>query len=120
MNPLTIKSGPPVRAIVVAVAGALVLLCGIGFAIWYIGEQSIDARLPGTVTAKVFNPQPERQISIGEDGLQTQDITGQYVLTVSVPQRSGEPRIFQVWVNQERFESINVGDPFEVGAYLVR
>jgi len=106
------------------------ILIGVGafafivFAIWQTGKPIVDAKMTGTVVSKEFKPlaQAERQITLNRDGaVRTDNVDGEYIITVEVLLKDGSKKMFTVWLNdQQRFESTNVGDTFDVGPYLVK
>lgn len=106
------------------------ILIGLGafgfivFAIWQTGKPIVDAKMTGTVVSKEFKPlaQAERQITLNRDGaVRTDNVDGEYIITVEVLLKDGSKKTFTVWLNdQKRFESTNVGDTFDVGPYLVK
>jgi hypothetical protein len=106
------------------------ILIGVGafafivFAIWQTGKPIVDAKMTGTVVSKEFKPlaQAERQITLNRDGaVRTDNVDGEYIITVEVLLKDGSKKTFTVWLNdQKRFESTNVGDTFDVGPYLVK
>jgi len=106
------------------------ILIGVGafafivFAIWQTGKPIVDAKMTGTVVSKEFKPlaQTERQITLNRDGaVRTDNVDGEYIITVEVLLKDGSKKTFTVWLNdQQRFESTNVGDTFDVGPYLVK
>ena len=106
------------------------ILIGVGafafivFAIWQTGKPIVDAKMTGTVVSKEFKPlaQTERQITLNRDGaVRTDNVDGEYIITVEVLLKDGSKKTFTVWLNeQKRFESTNVGDTFDVGPYLVK
>ena len=110
----------PLRLIVVLSLGAVLLLGGIFFAIWYSGNQIADAKMAGIITKKEFTPQPEQQVILGKDSLTAREKAGEYFLTVEVRSRQGETNSYNVWVGKELYDSLKVGDPFLVGPYLER
>jgi hypothetical protein len=110
--------------------GVKSILIGVGafafivFAIWQTGKPIVDAKMTGTVVSKEFKPlaQAERQITLNRDGaVRTDNVDGEYIITVEVLLKDGSKKTFTVWLNdQQRFESTNVGDTFDVGPYLVK
>ena len=106
------------------------ILIGVGafafivFAIWQTDKPIVDAKMTGTVVSKEFKPlaQAERQITLNRDGaVRTDNVDGEYIITVEVLLKDGSKKTFTVWLNdQKRFESTNVGDTFDVGPYLVK
>jgi len=107
-----------------AVAGGLLVLAFILFAVWQMGSSITDAKMTGTVVAKDFNPmaEPEKQITIHKGGdVRTDRVEGDYIITVDVIQRDGTKKSYTVWLNDRaRYDAVKVGDNFDVGPYLVR
>jgi hypothetical protein len=117
MNPRTIKSKNSPRTIITALAIGILLLGFILFAVFPSGSGILDAKKSGVLVGKEFVPQPERQITLGEEGsISARDKEGEYLLTVEVPNVGGKK--YTVWVNKKLYESLQVGDKFDVGAYL--
>lgn len=118
-----VKTKIPARVIVSATLIGLFVVGFIIVAVWQSGRGIADARMRGTVVSKEYrpNPAPERQVTLTRSGvLSAKDATGEYVITVDVPQRDGSKRTFTVWLNdKQRFEAVNVGDAFDVGPFLV-
>jgi len=106
------------------------ILIGVGafafivFAIWQTGKPIVDAKMTGTVVSKEFKPlaQAERQITLNRDGaVRTDNVDGEYIITVEVLLKDGSKKTFTVWLNdQKRYDFTNVGDTFDVGPYLVK
>ena len=107
-----------------AVAGGLLVLAFILFAVWQMGSGISDAKMTGTVVAKDFKPmaEPEKQITIHKGGdVRTDKVDADYIITVEVLQRDGTKKSYTVWLNDKaRYDAIKVGDKFDVGPYLVR
>ena len=107
-----------------AVAGGLLILAFILFAVWQMGAGISDAKMTGIVVAKDFKPmaEPEKQITIHKSGdVRSDRVEGEYVLTVEVLQKDGTQKPYTVWLNDKtRYDSIKVGDNFDIGPYLVR
>lgn len=119
MNPRTIKPQTPVRLIAGLSLLGILLVFAIAYAVFYSQRQIEDARLRGVITEKHFNPQPEQQISIGSHGLSSTDKKGEFILIVEVPKRDGSIKDYTVYVDETRYNAVNVGDSFDVGPYLV-
>lgn len=117
MNPRTIKSKNSPRTILAAIGLGILLM---GFVVYgtYSGKSTFrDARMSGIVTGKDFKPQKERQIILGDTGnLTARDTDGEHLLTVEVPAAGGKK--FTVWVNKRLYDSLSIGDKFDVGPYL--
>ncbi|MEI8312957.1 MAG: hypothetical protein WCH98_19600 [Verrucomicrobiota bacterium] len=118
-----VKTKIPARVIVSSTLIGLFVIGFIVVAVWQSGRGIADARLRGTIVSKEYrpNPEPERQITLSRTGaLSARDATGEYVITVEVPQRNGPKRTFTVWLNdKQRFDAVKVGDSFDVGPFLV-
>ena len=118
-----VKTKIPARVIVSSTLIGLFVVGFIVVAIWQSGRGIADARLRGTIVTKEYrpNPAPERQVTLTRSGaLSARDATGEYVITVEVPQRDGSRRTFTVWLNdKQRFDAVSVGDSFDVGPFLV-
>lgn len=120
-NPYVIKrTKAPLKLILILSLGGALLLGGILFAIWYSAAQLADARMAGTVTAKKFTPAPEQQIILGKDMLTARDKDGEYELTVDVRGRDGVVKSYIVTLGKAQYETLKVGDSFDVGPYLER
>jgi len=116
-----IKSETPVSLIVALVFGALLFLAAIFFALTYMGQNFSAARMTGEITNKEFIEQPSEEITLGQRGeMRRRDLAGQFILTVRVPGNGGEEdRDFTVWVPEEIYNRVEIGDAFDVGPYLV-
>lgn len=122
MDPRVVKPHTPPRLIVTAVLIALFVLGFILFAVFQSGRGITDARKTGIVVAKEFTPQAERQITLGrQGGVTARDKEGEYLLKVEVTQTDGVKKIYDVWIQKkDQYESIKIGDSFDVGPYLVK
>lgn len=122
MDPRVVKPQTPPRVIVTAVLIALFVFGFIVFAVFQSGRGITDARMSGIVVAKEFIPQPERQITLGrEGGVTARDKEGEYLLKVEVTQTDGGKKTYDVWIQKkDQYESIKIGDSFDVGPYLVK
>jgi hypothetical protein len=118
-SPLVVKPHTPTWLIAAVAFLAIFLLVGIFFAIFTLHRDITDARMTGTIIAKNFESQPQREISLGKNGLRSEEIAGIFTLTVAVPQRDGTTRDFTVWVPESLYNSVSIGDSFDVGPYLV-
>ena len=114
-----VKPHTPPLLIVSVVVGALLLLTGIFFAISTMQSDITAARMTGTITAKNFESRPAQEITLGDNGLRSSDVAGTFTLTVAVRQTDGSNREFTVWVPEPMYNSVNIGDSFDVGPYLV-
>lgn len=113
------KAKTPSWLVPVVVAGSILLLGLIFFAVWYTGAQMAEARKTGTVVNKEFLPQKEHQIVVGRTGnLSSNDSDGEYIVTVSVPVQSGTITRYTVWMNKTQYDALKIGDHFDVGPYV--
>lgn len=125
MNPpdRVVKTKVPARVIAGAVLISVFVIGFILVAVFYSGAGLSEARMRGTVVSKEFRPlpAPERQITIDrQGGVNARTSEGEFIVTVEVPQANGPARTFTVWLNDRaRFESLKVGDSFDVGPYIV-
>jgi len=107
-----------------AFAGGLLVLAFILFAVWQMGSGITDAKMTGIVVGKDFKPmaEPEKQITIHKGGdVRSDKVDGDYIITVEVLQKDGTKKSYTVWLNEKaRYDSVKVGDNFDVGPYLVR
>jgi hypothetical protein len=65
----------------------------------------------GKIIAKEFTPEPAQEITIGQGGLQSTKIEGEYLLKVQTP---GGSRVYNVWVDRAVYEEVKVGDDYYV------
>ena len=118
------KPQVPVSLWIKAVTLGAVVLAFILLAVWQAGVPIADAKLTGTIVSKEFKPveQVDHQITIHRKGSVRSDVVdGEYLITVAVPQKTGEPKNYLVWINdKKRFEALKIGDAFDVGPYLIR
>ncbi|MGC1480883.1 MAG: hypothetical protein WA771_10290 [Chthoniobacterales bacterium] len=119
-NHRTVKPKTPWGAVVSAVLVGVLLLAGIVLSVWWSGQGIVDARLRGVVVSKEFVPQKEEQITIGEQGLRTSERDGEYIVTVEVPMKEGGVEPYKVWLDKTRYDTVTVGESFDVGPYLVK
>ncbi len=105
--PLVIPSTGRRDAFIAIVAG-LVVLAFIGYGVMHMAQPVTGNKLTGTVIEKVFTPQKERQVSFDGRHLEgAKEIAGEFVLKVRVEEQK---RTYEVPVEQELYESKNVGD----------
>jgi hypothetical protein len=123
-TPRVFEPKTPASMWIKAVAGGLLILAFILFAVWQMGSGIFDAKMTGIVVAKDFKPmaEPEKQITIHKGGdVRSDRVDGEYVITVEVLQKDGTQKPYTVWLNdKKRYDAIKVGDNFDVGPYLVR
>jgi len=105
--PLVIPSTTRRDALIAIVAG-LVVLAFIGYGVMHMAQPVTGNKLTGTVIEKVFTPQKERQVSFNGSHVEgAKEIAGEFVLKVRVDEQK---RTYEVPVEQELYESKNVGD----------
>ncbi|NDG69871.1 MAG: hypothetical protein EBY32_00965 [Proteobacteria bacterium] len=123
-TPRVFKPKTSVSTWIKAFAGGLLVLAFILFAVWQMGSGITDAKMTGIVVAKDFKPmaEPEKQITIHKGGdVRSDKVDGDYIITVEVLQKDGTKKSYTVWLNEKaRYDSVKVGDNFDVGPYLVR
>jgi len=120
MNARTVKTTPPVRLIIGLILLGLLLLSAIGFAVYSSQNQIVKARMRGVVVERYFRPDPEQQITIGKDGLRTENTPGKFIIIVEVPKHDGSQHAYTVFLSEDDYNHIQIGDTFDVGPYLVR
>ena len=114
-----IKPRTPVGLVVGVLVGSALMVAGFFYFITSSQTKFNDARMTGTIISKDFQSSPREEITVGDVGLQRRELAGDFTLTVRVPQRGGEPRDFTVWVSEELFRSVEIGDSFDVGPSYV-
>jgi hypothetical protein len=123
-TPRVFKPKTPASMWIKAFAGGLLVLAFILFAVWQMGSDITDAKMTGIVVAKDFKPmaEPEKQITIHKSGdVRSDKVDGDYIITVEVLQKDGTKKPYTVWLNEKAlYDSVKVGDNFDVGPYLVR
>ena len=107
-DPRTLVPNNTVRDAVIAIIVGALVLAFVLYGISTMGKPGTGNTLTGTVIAKHFTPQPERQISFSGRKLEgAKEIDGEYLLEVRVEK---EQRTFQVPVEKMIYETRNVGD----------
>lgn len=120
MDSRVVKPRSSPRVIVTSVLIGLFVMGFVLTAVWYSNRGIIDAKKTGVIVEKQFVPQVEQQITLGREGaIKSHEKEGEYILTVDVPQRDGTKKTFQVFVNKKLYESLQVGEKFDVGPYVV-
>jgi hypothetical protein len=122
MNSRVVRTRLPVRVLAAAFLLGLFLVGFLVLAVWQSGSAIEKARMTGKVVAKEFVPAPEQQVRVGRNGgLTATESPGEYILTVEVTTEDRKTKkSYDVWVDKRRYEAVKVGDPFDVGPYLVR
>lgn len=118
-----VKPKLPARVVLSAVAIGLLVVGFIVFAVWQSGHGITQARMSGMIVSKEFQPldQPEREITLNRSGaLSATNSTGNFIITVEVPQPDGTKKLYTVWLNDKaRYDAVKVGDSFDVGPYYL-
>ena len=65
----------------------------------------------GKIIAKEFTPEPAQEITVGQGGLQSTRVEGDYKLQVETPDGA---KVFNVWVDRTVYEESEVGDDYYV------
>jgi hypothetical protein len=122
MNSRVVRTRLPVRVLAAAFLLGLFLVGFLALAVWQSGSAIEKARMTGKVVAKEFVPAPEEQVRVGRNGgLTATESPGEYILTVEVTTGDRKTKkSYDVWVDKRRYEAVKIGDPFDVGPYLVR
>ncbi len=118
-----VKPKLPARVVLSAVAIGLLVVGFIIFAVYQSGQGITEARMSGTIVSKSFQPpeQPEREITLNRSGtLSATNATGNFIITVEVPQPDGTKKLYTVWLNDKaRYDEAEVGGTFDVGPYYL-
>lgn len=118
-----VKTELPLRVILSAVLIGVLVIGFVLVAVWQSGRGITQARMSGIIQTKEFQPyaEREREITLNRSGsISAQTTEGQYLITVGVPQADGSTKVFTVWLNDKKlYDAVKVGDPFDVGPYLV-
>jgi len=118
-NPPIFKPERSPFLLIGAVAVALVVFAMIVYATWSSSAGISNARKTGLIVSKQFTPAPQEEITLGKGGLNARKTSGDYVLTVEVPQLDGTKKAYDVWVGEARYNAVSVGQSFDVGPYLL-
>ena len=99
------------KEITLAVIGALLVLGCIFYGMAKMGNGAMKSSITGTVVAKKFVPQAETQLTIGNGGVQRNDLAGKYFLSVRV---EGTGEIYSVLLSEGDYERVQVGDNYQI------
>lgn len=97
------------RDVIIGVLAGMILLGGIAFALFSMGNRVAGTDLTGVIVEKHFQPQEEQQITVGRAGMHEKQLDGQYTFAVRV---APDGKTYTVWVDKAVYESRNVGDEF--------
>jgi hypothetical protein len=87
---------------------ALAVLAAIALATMSLNRTMKSAgAFTGKIIAKEFRPEPAQEITVGQGGLQSTRVEGEYLLQVETP--DGQ-KIYNVWVDRTVYEEVEVGD----------
>ena len=96
------------RDALIAIVAGLIVLAFIGYGVLHMAQPVTGNKLTGTVIEKIFTPQKERQISFSGRHIEgAKEIAGEFILKVRVDEQK---RTYEVPVEQELYQSKNVGD----------
>lgn len=98
------------RDLAIAVIAGLLVLGFVIFGVIQLSDRMTGHTLTGVITAKHFEPEPQTQITIGQQGLSKRKVAGEFTFEVYV---ESTERTYTVWVGQETFEAKSVGDRFQ-------
>ncbi len=99
------------RDLLIAVVAGAAILGVILYAVFDFSRQvSTSGRVEGIILRKHFEPQPETQITVGKDGLNTRHVDGEYSFDVRMPQEND--KVYKVIVGKPDYETRQVGEPF--------
>jgi ABC-type phosphate/phosphonate transport system permease subunit len=91
---------------------ALVVLAAIALATMSLNRtMKSTGAFTGKIIAKEFTPEPAQEITVGQGGLQSTRVEGEYKLQVETPDRA---KVFNVWVDRTVYEESEVGDDYYV------
>ncbi len=99
------------RDTLIAVVAGAVILGVILYAVYDFSRGvSESGRVEGIIVQKHFEPQPETQITVGKNGLNTRRIDGEYSFDVRMPQEND--KVYKVIVGKPDYETRRVGERF--------
>ena len=91
---------------------ALVVLAAIALATMSLNRtMKSTGAFTGKIIAKEFTPEPAREITVGQGGLQSTRVEGEYKLQVETPDGA---KVFNVWVDRTVYEESEVGGDYYV------
>ena len=98
------------RDALIAIVSGFLVLAFIIYAIFYLSGRVTGHNIKGVITAKRFQPDPQTQITIGQQGLSKKKVAGEYTFEVS---EDSTQRTYVVWVDPRVYQAKKVGDAFE-------
>ena len=99
------------RDTLIAVGAGLAVLA---FVAWAVVSLSSTPGVEGVIVKKEFTAAPETQVTVGQGGVTSREIAGEYVLEVRVPQEKG--KTYRVYVNAADYRSHQEGERY----YFIR
>ena len=103
------------RDSLIAIGAGAVVLTFVLYAVFALGRQANSTGgVEGVIVGREFVARPETQITIGQGGVHSRHLAGDYVFRVRVPQEYD--RVYRVSVDPVVYESHREGDRF----YFVR
>ena len=99
------------RDALIAVAAGVVVLAFVLYAVFSLGRQANSSGgVEGVIVSKEFVSRPETQITVGQGGVQSRKLAGDYIFHVRVPQEKG--KIYSVYVDPAVYEAHGAGDRY--------
>ena len=99
------------RDTLAAVAAGAVVLGFVLYAVFSLGRQANSTGgVQGVIVGKEFVSRPETQVTVGEGGVHSRRLAGDYVLRVKVPRENG--KVYRVFVDPSVYNAQREGDPF--------
>lgn len=118
------KPHTPPAVIIKAVIIAVVVTGFVVAAIYETGRGIREAKLTGVIVNKQFVPAEynEQQITLSREGdIAVRNVEGDFILEVEVNHPKEGKKLYRVWLpDRARYETLKVGDSFDVGPYLVK
>jgi hypothetical protein len=108
-NPRQIIKKSSTKELILGLVVGLAILGFIVYATLSFNAQVAGLRQEGVVIEKTFVPDPEVRITVGADGVEKEQIPGNYYLKVRMENNSIQTR----YVDRVTFARYEVGDPIE-------
>ncbi len=91
---------------------AVVVLAAIALATMSLNRtMKSTGAFTGKIIAKEFTPGPAQEITVGQGGLQSTRVEGEYLLQVETPDGL---KVYNVWVDRTVYDEVKVGDDYYV------
>ena len=99
------------RDTLIAVAAGVGVLAFVLYAMFSLGRQANSTGwVEGVIVGKEFVPRPETQITVGQGGVQSRTLAGEYLFRVRLSQENG--KIYTVFVDSSVYEAQREEDRF--------